>query len=171
MCEATGADVEEVANAIGKDSRIGPKFLRASVGFGGSCFQKDILNLVYLSQQLGLEEVAQYWMGVININEYQRRRFAHKMISSMFDTVSGKKISILGFAFKKDTGDTRETSAVSVCMTLLEEGAKVHIYDPKVSLSLLTSREVFALWRHIHIFNMGSIWIQFQVIPGFSDFS
>eukprot|EP01061_Rhynchopus_euleeides_P007850 TRINITY_DN168_c3_g1_i1.p1 TRINITY_DN168_c3_g1~~TRINITY_DN168_c3_g1_i1.p1 ORF type:complete len:477 (+),score=237.42 TRINITY_DN168_c3_g1_i1:154-1584(+) len=133
VCEATGADVQEVANAIGQDSRIGPKFLKASVGFGGSCFQKDILNLVYLSQQLGLEEVAQYWMGVIDINEYQRRRFAHKMISSMFDTVSGKKIAILGFAFKKDTGDTRETSAITVCQTLLEEGARVHIYDPKVT--------------------------------------
>eukprot|EP01059_Diplonema_ambulator_P009915 TRINITY_DN198_c0_g1_i1.p1 TRINITY_DN198_c0_g1~~TRINITY_DN198_c0_g1_i1.p1 ORF type:complete len:472 (+),score=256.57 TRINITY_DN198_c0_g1_i1:82-1497(+) len=133
VCEATGADVDEVANAIGQDSRIGPKFLRASVGFGGSCFQKDILNLVYLSQQFGLEEVARYWMQVIEINEYQRKRFAQKMIHTMFDTVSGKKLAILGFAFKKDTGDTRESSAISVCSTLLEEGAKVHIYDPKVT--------------------------------------
>eukprot|EP01064_Diplonema_japonicum_P000313 TRINITY_DN10216_c0_g2_i2.p1 TRINITY_DN10216_c0_g2~~TRINITY_DN10216_c0_g2_i2.p1 ORF type:complete len:491 (+),score=216.87 TRINITY_DN10216_c0_g2_i2:59-1474(+) len=133
VCEATGADVDEVANAIGQDSRIGPKFLRASVGFGGSCFQKDILNLVYLSQQFGLEEVAHYWMQVIELNEYQRRRFAQKMIHTMFDTVSGKKIAILGFAFKKDTGDTRESSAINVCSTLIEEGAKVHIYDPKVT--------------------------------------
>eukprot|EP01062_Namystynia_karyoxenos_P060257 TRINITY_DN5179_c0_g2_i1.p1 TRINITY_DN5179_c0_g2~~TRINITY_DN5179_c0_g2_i1.p1 ORF type:complete len:517 (+),score=249.57 TRINITY_DN5179_c0_g2_i1:110-1552(+) len=133
VCEATGADVDEVARAIGRDSRIGPKFLKASVGFGGSCFQKDILNLVYLSSCMGLEEVARYWMGVIDINEYQRRRFAQKMIQTMFDTVSGKKIAVLGFAFKKDTGDTRESSAISVCGTLLEEGAHVHIYDPKVS--------------------------------------
>eukprot|EP01063_Lacrimia_lanifica_P016955 TRINITY_DN235_c0_g2_i2.p1 TRINITY_DN235_c0_g2~~TRINITY_DN235_c0_g2_i2.p1 ORF type:complete len:475 (+),score=240.13 TRINITY_DN235_c0_g2_i2:64-1488(+) len=133
VCEATGADVDEVARAIGKDSRIGPKFLKASVGFGGSCFQKDILNLVYLSQQFGLDEVANYWMNVVEINEWQRKRFAQKMISSMFDTVSGKKIAIFGFAFKKDTGDTRESSAISVITTLVEEGAKVHIYDPKVT--------------------------------------
>eukprot|EP00659_Diplonema_papillatum_P018010 gene18010-27734_t len=133
VCEATGADVDEVANAIGKDSRIGPKFLKSSVGFGGSCFQKDILNLVYLSQTFGLEEVARYWMSVIDINEYQRKRFAQKMIRTMFDTVSGKKIAIFGFAFKKDTGDTRESSAITVSAILLEEGAHVHIYDPKVS--------------------------------------
>lgn len=133
VCEATGADVDEVARAIGRDSRIGPKFLKASVGFGGSCFQKDILNLVYLSSSMGLEEVARYWMGVIEINDYQRRRFAQKMIQTMFDTVSGKQVCMLGFAFKKDTGDTRESSAINVCATLVEEGAHVHIYDPKVS--------------------------------------
>merc|ERR1712146_443042 len=94
LCEVTGADVDEVAHSIGVDSRIGPKFLKASVGFGGSCFQKDILNLVYLSSSMGLEEVARYWMGVIEINDYQRRRFAQKMIQTMFDTVSGKKIAI-----------------------------------------------------------------------------
>ena len=149
VCEATGADVDEVANAIGRDSRIGPKFLKASVGFGGSCFQKDILNLVYLSQQLGLDEVAHYWQGVVDINEYQRRRFAHKMISSMFDTVSGKKIAILGFAFKKDTGDTRETSAISICTTLLEEGAKLHIYDPKVCFGN-TSYPIETCHTHTH---------------------
>lgn len=132
VCEATGADVDEVARAIGRDSRIGPKFLKASVGFGGSCFQKDILNLVYLSSCMGLEEVARYWMGVIEINDYQRRRFAQKMIQTMFDTVSGKQVAILGFAFKKDTGDTRESSSIHVCATLVEEGAHVHIYDPKV---------------------------------------
>ena len=135
VCEATGADVSEVARAVGKDTRIGPKFLQASVGFGGSCFQKDILNLVYLSECLGLEEVAQYWKSVIDINEYQKRRFAQKMIQTMFDTVSGKKIAILGFAFKKDTGDTRETCAISICATLIEEGAFVHIYDPKVCIT------------------------------------
>eukprot|EP01063_Lacrimia_lanifica_P016954 TRINITY_DN235_c0_g2_i1.p1 TRINITY_DN235_c0_g2~~TRINITY_DN235_c0_g2_i1.p1 ORF type:complete len:483 (+),score=211.54 TRINITY_DN235_c0_g2_i1:62-1510(+) len=132
VCEATGADVDEVAAAIGRDSRIGPKFLKASVGFGGSCFQKDVLNLVYLSEQFGLDEVSQYWMKVIEMNEWQRQRFAQKMIQMMFDTVSGKKIGVLGFAFKKDTGDTRESSAISVCATLLEEGAHVHVYDPKV---------------------------------------
>ena len=132
VCEATGANVKEVSRAIGYDSRIGPKFLKASVGFGGSCFQKDILNLVYLATQLGLPEVAAYWESVIKINDWQRRRFTQKMIQTMFDTVSNKQIAILGFAFKEDTGDTRESSAIPVCCTLLEEGANLEIYDPKV---------------------------------------
>jgi len=133
LCEVTGANVTEVANAIGVDSRIGPKFLRSSVGFGGSCFQKDILNLVYLCRSFGLPEVAEYWHQVIVMNDWQKTRFARNMVSSMFNTVSGKKIAILGFAFKKDTGDTRETPAIDVCNALLQEKAALSIYDPKVS--------------------------------------
>jgi len=133
LCEVTGANVAEVAHAIGVDSRIGPKFLKSSVGFGGSCFQKDILNLVYLCRSFGLPEVAEYWHQVIVMNDWQKKRFAQNMVSSMFNTVSGKKIGILGFAFKKDTGDTRETPAIDVCGLLLAEKAKLAIYDPKVS--------------------------------------
>lgn len=132
VCEATGADVSEVARAVGLDSRIGSKFLQASVGFGGSCFQKDILNLVYICEGLNLPEVAAYWQQVINMNEYQKCRFSQKIIENLFNTVSDKRISIFGFAFKKNTGDTRETPAITVCKTLLEEGAKLDIYDPKV---------------------------------------
>ena len=133
LCEVTGANVSEVAHAIGVDSRIGPKFLKASVGFGGSCFQKDILNLVYLCRSFGLPEVADYWHQVIAMNDWQKKRFATNMVSSMYNTVSGKKISIMGFAFKKDTGDTRETPAIDVCKALLAEKANIAIYDPKVS--------------------------------------
>ena len=107
ICEATEADVQEVARAIGKDSRLGHKFLQASVGFGGSCFQKDILNLVYLAESLNLPEVADYWRQVVILNDWQERRFASRIIRKLFNTVSGKKIAIMGFAFKKDTGDTR----------------------------------------------------------------
>lgn len=134
LCEATEADVDEVAGAIGTDSRIGPKFLKASVGFGGSCFQKDILNLVYLCEHFGLPEVAAYWEQVVKMNDYQKSRFTRRMVSSMFNTVSDKKIAMWGFAFKKDTNDTRESAAIYVCRDLLEERAKVCIYDPKVSL-------------------------------------
>jgi len=133
LCEVTGANVTEVAHAIGVDSRIGPKFLRASVGFGGSCFQKDILNLVYLCRSFGLPEVAEYWNQVIVMNDWQKRRFATQMVNAMFNTVSGKKIAILGYAFKKDTGDTRETPAIDVCKLLLAERASLSIHDPKVS--------------------------------------
>jgi UDPglucose 6-dehydrogenase len=132
LCEATGADVDEVANAIGRDSRIGPKFLRASVGFGGSCFQKDILNLVYLCEHFGLPEVAAYWESVVRMNEWQKSRFTRKIVSTLFNTVSGKRIAVLGFAFKKDTNDTRESAAISVVRGLLEENATVVVYDPKV---------------------------------------
>ena len=132
LCEATGANVDEVAHAIGTDSRIGPKFLKSSVGFGGSCFQKDILNLVYLCEHFGLPEVATYWNGVIEMNDYQKHRFGRRIISTMFNTVSDKKIAVLGFAFKKDTNDTRESAAIYVCKDLIEEQANVSIYDPKV---------------------------------------
>ena len=133
LCEATEADVDEVAAAIGTDSRIGPKFLKSSVGFGGSCFQKDILNLVYLCEHFGLPEVAAYWEQVVLMNDHQKRRFCQRMIRAMFHTVSDKTISIWGFAFKKDTNDTRESAAIYVCRDLLEERARVRIYDPKVS--------------------------------------
>lgn len=132
LCEATGADVDEVANAIGKDSRIGPKFLKSSVGFGGSCFQKDILNLTYLCETFGLPEVAAYWASVVGINDWQKRRFAARIVKGLFNTVADKKIAVLGFAFKKDTNDTRETAAINVCRDLLAEHAHVSIYDPKV---------------------------------------
>jgi len=132
LCEATGADVDEVAHAIGKDSRIGPKFLKASVGFGGSCFQKDILNLVYLCEHFGLPEVAAYWENVVKMNDWQKHRFAARIVRTLFNTVAEKKIAVLGFAFKKDTNDTRESAAISVCRDLLAEHAKVSVYDPKV---------------------------------------
>jgi UDPglucose 6-dehydrogenase len=133
LCEATEADVDEVAHAIGTDSRIGPKFLKASVGFGGSCFQKDILNLVYLCRYFNLPEVADYWEQVILLNDYQKKRFAKNIITTLFNTVNGKKIALLGWAFKKDTNDTRESAAIYVADYLLEDGANIHIYDPKVS--------------------------------------
>ena len=132
LCEATGADVDEVARAIGTDSRIGPKFLKASVGFGGSCFQKDILNLVYLCEHFGLKEVAAYWEQVVTMNDYQKRRFAEKIVKTLFNTVSDKKLAIWGWAFKKDTNDTRESSAIYVCRDLLRERAHLRIYDPRV---------------------------------------
>ena len=139
LCEATGADVDEVAKAIGTDSRIGPKFLKSSVGFGGSCFQKDILNLVYLCENFGLHEVAQYWEQVVIMNDYQKRRFSERIVSTMFNTVSDKKIAIWGFAFKKDTNDTRESAAIHVCHNLLEERARLVIYDPRVHESKIRS--------------------------------
>ena len=132
LCEATGADVDEVSKAIGMDSRIGPKFLKASVGFGGSCFQKDVLNLVYLCEHYGLSEEAAYWEQVITMNDHQKRRFVRQIVKTLFNTVSGKKIAIWGFSFKKDTNDTRETAAIYVCRDLLEEQAELAIYDPQV---------------------------------------
>ncbi len=133
LCEKTGANVEEVANAIGMDSRIGNKFLKASVGFGGSCFQKDILNLVYICRSQNLYEVADYWEQVLIMNDYQKHRFADNIIQTLYNTVSGKKIAFLGWAFKKDTNDTRETPAMYVAADLLDDQAEIHVYDPKVS--------------------------------------
>lgn len=133
LCEATGANVSQVSYAVGKDTRIGPRFLNASVGFGGSCFQKDILNLVYICECNGLPEVAEYWKQVIKINDYQKSRFVNRIVASMFNTISTKKIAILGFAFKKDTGDTRETPAIDVCKGLLGDKAMLSIYDPQVT--------------------------------------
>ncbi|MFT3781997.1 MAG: UDP-glucose 6-dehydrogenase [Nibricoccus sp.] len=139
LCEATGANVDEVANAIGRDSRIGPKFLKASVGFGGSCFQKDLLNLVYLCEHFGLPEVAGYWESVIRMNDYQKRRFAANIVGELFNTVADKKIAVLGFAFKKDTNDTRESPAIYVVRDLLAEQANVVVYDPKVPANEIIS--------------------------------
>ena len=133
LCEATGANINEVAKAIGMDSRIGPKFLQASVGFGGSCFQKDILNLVYIAKSLGLQEVADYWHQVILMNNHQRNRFAKNIIKTLYNTVSGKTIAFLGWAFKKDTNDTRESAAIYVADQLIEEQATITVYDPKVT--------------------------------------
>jgi UDPglucose 6-dehydrogenase len=132
VCEATGADVDEVAFAVGQDSRIGKKFLKASVGFGGSCFQKDILNLVYLSESLNLPEVAAYWHQVVLMNEHQKDRFARRIIRCLFNTITNKKLAVLGFAFKKDTGDTRETAAIALISKFLAENANVSVYDPQV---------------------------------------
>jgi len=133
LCEKTGADVNEVAKAIGMDSRIGSKFLKASVGFGGSCFQKDILNLVYIAKSYGLSEVADYWEQVIIMNDHQKRRFSDNIVKTLYNTVSGKKITFLGWAFKKDTNDTRESAAIYVADDLISENASIVVYDPKVS--------------------------------------
>jgi UDPglucose 6-dehydrogenase len=139
ICEVTEADVNEVSRAIGTDSRIGAKFLKASVGFGGSCFQKDILNLVYIARSYGLQEVADYWEQVIIMNDHQKRRFAKNIIKSLYNTVSGKKIAFLGWAFKKDTNDTRESAAIYVADHLLNENAKVEVFDPKVEAEQMYS--------------------------------
>jgi len=139
ICEKTGADVNEVAKAIGMDSRIGPKFLKASVGFGGSCFQKDILNLVYIAKSYGLDEVANYWEQVVLMNEHQKQRFSDNIVSTLYNTVSGKKITFLGWAFKKDTNDTRESAAIRVADNLLNEQARLAVFDPKV-----TSERIYA---------------------------
>lgn len=133
LCEVTGANVDEVAKAVGMDSRIGPKFLKASVGFGGSCFQKDILNLVYIARTYQLDAVADYWEQVLLLNNHQRTRFADKIVRTLYDTVSDKKIAFLGWAFKKDTNDSRESAAIYVADALLSEQAQLAVYDPQVS--------------------------------------
>ncbi|RRJ86351.1 nucleotide sugar dehydrogenase [Paenimyroides tangerinum] len=139
LCEVTGADVNEVAHAIGMDSRIGSKFLKASVGFGGSCFQKDILNLVYIAKSYGLQEVADYWEQVIIMNDHQKIRFADNIIKTLYNTVNGKNIAFLGWSFKKDTNDTRESAAIYVADHLLDEQATITVYDPKV-----TAEQIYA---------------------------
>lgn len=133
ICEATGADIDEVSYAMGLDSRIGSRMLKASAGFGGSCFKKDVLSLVYISETLHLPEVAEYWRSVVEINEYQKHRFTRRIIKRLYNTLSRKKIAVLGFAYKKNTGDTRETAAITVISQLIAEGAKVAVYDPQVS--------------------------------------
>lgn len=137
LCEKTGADVNEVAKAIGMDSRIGSKFLKASVGFGGSCFQKDILNLVYIAKSYGLKEVADYWEQVVIMNDHQKKRFATNIVRTLYNTVSDKKIAFLGWAFKKDTNDTRESAAIYVANDLLNEQANIAVYDPKVEREIV----------------------------------
>lgn len=139
LCEATGADVNEVAHAIGTDSRIGSRFLKAGPGFGGSCFQKDILNLVYLCRHYGLHQEALYWQSVVDINTRQQDRIAQIVVQKLFGTVTAKRIAIFGFAFKADTNDTREAPAIRICKSLLEEGSQLFIYDPKVLESQIAS--------------------------------
>ena len=131
LCEKTGADIAEVSHAVGLDKRVGARFLRAGVGFGGSCFKKDILNLVYLCETFNLHEVAAYWEQVVLMNEYQEKRFAERIVKNMFNTISGKRIAVFGFAFKADTGDTRESPAIYISRLLLNEQANLAIYDPK----------------------------------------
>ena len=162
LCEKTGADVNEVAKAIGLDSRIGSKFLKSSVGFGGSCFQKDILNLVYIAKSYGLNEVADYWEQVIIMNDHQKRRFSKNIISTLYNTVSGKKIAFLGWAFKKDTNDTRESAAIYVANDLISERAKIAVFDPKVKekqilsdLNYLESRSDEENQKYISVENNG----------------
>jgi UDPglucose 6-dehydrogenase len=146
ICEKTGADIEEVSTAIGLDTRIGSKFLNVSVGFGGSCFKKDILNLVYLSQHYGLKEVAEYWHQVLKINDYQKNRFVNKIINELEETVNNKKVALLGWAFKKNTNDSRESPTIDVSDQLIEEGADIHIYDPMVSKDRIIS-DLKSLWK------------------------
>ena len=160
LCEKTGADVNEVARAIGMDSRIGSKFLKSSVGFGGSCFQKDILNLVYIAKSYGLNEVADYWEQVVIMNDHQKRRFAKNIIKTLYNTVSGKKIAFLGWAFKKDTNDTRESAAIFVADDLLSEQATVAVFDPKVEedqiqfdLNYLETRSEDANKKGVQVFD------------------
>ncbi len=145
ICEKTGADITEVSKAIGMDSRIGSKFLNASVGFGGSCFQKDILNLVYIAKSYGLNKVADYWEQVIIMNDHQKNRFSDNIVSTLYNTVSGKKITFLGWAFKKDTNDTRESAAIKIADNLLSEQAKISVYDPKV-----TEERIYADLEHLN---------------------
>lgn len=133
VCEATGADVREVARAIGADTRIGAKFVQAGPGFGGSCFKKDVLNLVYLCGHYGLHEVAAYWQSVVQVNEWQQHRIARLVVQHLFGTVAAKRLAVFGFAFKANTNDTREAPAIRICRDLLEEGAQLAIFDPKVS--------------------------------------
>ena len=133
LCEKTGASIEEVSKAIGMDHRIGNKFLNVSVGFGGSCFQKDILNLVYLCQTYGLDEVAAYWLQVIKINDYQKNRFAQKLVELLPDKIATPSIALLGWAFKKNTNDSRESAAIYIAAHLLEKGIQVKVYDPMVT--------------------------------------
>jgi UDPglucose 6-dehydrogenase len=173
LCEKTGADVGEVARAIGMDSRIGPKFLKASVGFGGSCFRKDILNLVYLCEYYGLKEVAEYWEQVVRMNEWQEARFVQNMVTRLFNTVAGKRVALFGAAFKADTGDTRESPALAVCRGLLEERAEVVLCDPhalenaRASLGALAERVIFEPDPYqaaggAHAIGLMTDWAQFK---------
>lgn len=145
LCEKTGADIDELSKAIGMDHRIGPHFLKASVGFGGSCFQKDILNLVYLCKYYGLNEVAEYWHQVVKINEYQKHRFAKMIIDYFEGDLNAKKITLLGWAFKQKTNDTRESASIYVADYLLKKNAEIHVYDPMVSVKKIHN-DIINLW-------------------------
>jgi UDPglucose 6-dehydrogenase len=176
LCEKTEADVTEVAHAVGTDGRIGPQFLRASVGFGGSCFRKDILNLVYLCEHYGLSEVADYWEQVVKMNEYQQANFVSKMLTAMFNTVAGKRIALFGVAFKANTSDTRDSPALAVCRALVEERARVVITDPhalenaRAALSDVADKVVFepdpiAAARDAHAIAVLTEWPHFAKLP------
>ncbi|PSN57907.1 UDP-glucose 6-dehydrogenase [Blattella germanica] len=167
VCEATGADISEVARAVGLDSRIGSKFLQASVGFGGSCFQKDILNLVYICECLNLPEVAAYWQQVIDMNEYQKSRFSAKVIESLFNTVSDKQITILGFAFKKDTGDTRESPAIHVEPTQIVDDLthpSVTEEPEKVKSSIKIHNDPYSATMGTHAIVVCTEWDEFMAL-------
>ena len=172
LCEKTEADITEVSYAIGTDSRIGPRFLQASVGFGGSCFKKDILNLVYLCEYYNLPEVAEYWEQVVKMNEYQMANFVSKMVSTMFNTIAGKRIALFGVAFKANTSDTRESPALTVCKALLEERAQVVITDPyaldnarkdlvKVAGEIIFEPDPYKAARNSHALAILTEWTQF----------
>ncbi|KAB1155801.1 UDP-glucose 6-dehydrogenase [Flavobacterium luteum] len=157
LCEKTGADINELSKAIGMDSRIGPKFLKASVGFGGSCFQKDILNLVYIAKTYGLNKVADYWEQVVIMNDHQKRRFSNNIVQTLYNTVSGKKIAFLGWAFKKDTNDTRESAAINVSDFLLNEQAKIAVYDPRVKEKQIINDLIYLKSRSLDDIKKGVI--------------
>jgi UDPglucose 6-dehydrogenase len=173
LCEITEADITEVAHAVGTDSRIGPNFLQASVGFGGSCFKKDILNLVYLCEHFGLPEVAAYWEQVIKMNEFQMANFVSKMVHAMFNTVAGKRIALFGAAFKANTSDTRESAALTVCRALLDEHAQVIITDPyaldnaradlfDVAEQVIFEPDPYMAARNAHAIAVLTEWPQFE---------
>ena len=156
LCEATGADVQEVSHAIGADSRIGSKFLKAGPGFGGSCFQKDILNLAYLCGHYGLYDVAAYWQSVVDLNVWHQHRISRLLVQRLFGTVTGKRIAVLGFAFKANTNDTRESPAIRICQDLLEEGAQLAIYDPKVERAQIEA-DLSLIERPINDMSQGGV--------------
>jgi UDPglucose 6-dehydrogenase len=175
LCEATDANIQEVAKAVGMDTRIGSKFLSASVGFGGSCFKKDILNLVYLCRNYGLDEVADYWESVVTINEYQKNRLVLRMLDAMFHTLSGKKVCVLGFAFKANTSDTRETPAKTIVERLIEENATVVVCDPRalnnakkdlvsVSGNLTYEENVYQAVQNAHAIVIATEWAEFKTL-------
>ncbi len=175
LCEATGADVREVSRAIGSDNRIGSKFLESGPGFGGSCFKKDILNLVYLAQYFGLNEVANFWESVVNLNNWNQKRITELIVKKLSGTVTGKKIVILGFAFKANTNDTRESAAIQICKDLIEEGASILIHDPKViemqiekDLQMKQMKEIELSKEH-KLFNTNGNWKFSKSLKIFDD--
>jgi len=167
LCEKTGANIEELSKAIGMDHRIGPHFLKASVGFGGSCFQKDILNLVYLCKYYGLHEVAEYWHQVVKINDYQKDRFAQKIIDHFGGDINEKRIAILGWAFKANTNDSRETAAIYVSQKLYKAGANLEIYDPMVKKETIL-RDINSYWNCSHTISQERIKV-FNKTPNFEE--
>ena len=166
LCESTEANISDVAKAVGMDSRIGKYFLKSGPGFGGSCFKKDILNLVYICNYYGLFEVANYWEKVITINSWQQNRIVSIIVQKLYGTISGKKIAILGFAFKANTNDTRESPAINICRKLLEEGCMLNIYDPKVSKEQIDNDLKNEDLSNLNEFNNEKKW---QVSPSIID--